>query len=157
MIAIRRRTLIIKVLFFIVSLLSFSRLEDDTHIKCSYQNYLISVALKQANKQIFLPFVTFFRKDVIIVVGINLNTNFQMWFTHAPYLIDTRTFMIRVLICTNLWQNIFVITKLVQSEIDVNDNNIKLNNSAISQMKILENDKSIKELEILNKNLIETK
>ena len=103
MIAIRRRTLIIKVLFFIVSLLSFSRLEDDTHIKCSYQNYLISVALKQANKQIFLPFVTFFRKDVIIVVGINLNTNFQMWFTHAPYLIDTRTFMIRVLICTNLW------------------------------------------------------
>ena len=80
-----------------------------------------------------------------------------MWFTHAPYLIDTRTFMIRVLICTNLWQNIFVITKLVQSEIDVNDNNIKLNNSAISQMKILENDKSIKELEILNKNLIEIK
>ena len=30
MIAIRRRTFIIKVLFFIVSLLSFSRLEDDT-------------------------------------------------------------------------------------------------------------------------------
>ncbi len=42
--------------------------------------------------------------------------------------------------------------QIVQSEIDVNDNNIKLNNSAISQIKILENDKSIKELEILNKN-----
>ena len=104
MIAMSFRAFIIKVFVFInIYLLSLSRLEDDTHIKCSYQNYLISVALKQANKQIFLPFVTFFRKDVIIVVGINLNTNFQMWFTHAPYLIDTRTFMIRVLICTNLW------------------------------------------------------
>ena len=35
MIAIRRRTFIIKVLFFIVSILSFSRSEDDTHIKYS--------------------------------------------------------------------------------------------------------------------------
>lgn len=34
---------------------------------------------------------------------------------------------------------------------------IKLNNSAIRQMKVLENDKTIKELETLNKNLIETK
>ena len=34
---------------------------------------------------------------------------------------------------------------------------VKLNDSAIRQMKILENDKSIKELETLNKNLIETK
>ena len=34
---------------------------------------------------------------------------------------------------------------------------IKLNNSAIIQMKILENDKTIKKLEILNKNLIDTK
>ncbi len=34
---------------------------------------------------------------------------------------------------------------------------IKLNNSAIRQMKILENDKSIKELENLNKKLIDTK
>ena len=38
-ITIRRRTFIIKVLFFIVFLLSFTRLEDDTHIKCSYKNY----------------------------------------------------------------------------------------------------------------------
>ena len=34
---------------------------------------------------------------------------------------------------------------------------VKLNNSAIRQMKILENDKSIKELEDLNKKLISTK
>jgi len=50
MIAIRRRTLIIKVLFFVVSLLSFSRLEDNTHIKCSYKNYILRIVLKQANK-----------------------------------------------------------------------------------------------------------
>lgn len=35
MIVIRWRIFTIKVLFFIVSLHSFLRLEDDTHIKCS--------------------------------------------------------------------------------------------------------------------------
>ena len=32
----------------------------------------------------------------------------------------------------------------------------KLNKSAIRQMKVLENDKSIKELEMLNRNLLES-
>ena len=50
MIAIRRRAFIIKVLFFIVSLLSFSRLEDDTHIKCSYSNYIIIKFIKTSEQ-----------------------------------------------------------------------------------------------------------
>ena len=51
MIAMSFRTFIIKVLIFIfIYLLSFSRLEDDTHIKCSCQNYIISKFIKQANR-----------------------------------------------------------------------------------------------------------
>ena len=47
--------------------------------------------------------------------------------------------------------------ELINDNIPQNERLIKLNNSAIRQMKVLENDKNIKELEILNKNLIETK
>ena len=47
--------------------------------------------------------------------------------------------------------------ELINDNIPQKERLIKLNNSAIRQMKILENDKSIKELETLNKNLIETK
>ena len=48
MIAMSFRTFIIKVLVFInIYLLSFSRLEDDTHIKCSYNNYTIIAFLYQ--------------------------------------------------------------------------------------------------------------
>ncbi|MGN0973177.1 MAG: KilA-N domain-containing protein [Bacilli bacterium] len=47
--------------------------------------------------------------------------------------------------------------ELINDNIPQNERLIKLNNSAIRQMKILENDKNIKELEILNKNLIATK
>ena len=51
MIAMSFRTFIIKVLVFIfIYLLSFSRLEDDTHIKCSCQNYITSKFIKQANR-----------------------------------------------------------------------------------------------------------
>ena len=44
--------------------------------------------------------------------------------------------------------------ELINDNIPQNERLIKLNNSAIRQMKVLENDKNIKELEILNKNLI---
>ena len=47
--------------------------------------------------------------------------------------------------------------ELINDNIPQNERLVKLNNSAIRQMKILENDKSIRELEMLNKNLIETK
>lgn len=47
--------------------------------------------------------------------------------------------------------------ELINDNILQKERLVKLNNSAIRQMKILENDKSIKELEALNKNLIETK
>lgn len=47
--------------------------------------------------------------------------------------------------------------ELINDNISQKERLVKLNNSAIRQMKILENDKSIKELETLNKNLIETK
>lgn len=47
--------------------------------------------------------------------------------------------------------------ELINDNIPQNERLIKLNNSAIRQMKVLENDKNIKELEILNKNLIATK
>lgn len=47
--------------------------------------------------------------------------------------------------------------ELMNDNIPQKERLVKLNNSAIRQMKILENDKSIKELETLNKNLIETK
>ena len=47
--------------------------------------------------------------------------------------------------------------ELINDNIPQKERLVKLNNSAIRQMKILENDKSIKELETLNKNLIETK
>lgn len=47
--------------------------------------------------------------------------------------------------------------ELINDNIPQKERLVKLNNSAIRQMKILENDKSIKKLEILNKNLIETK
>ncbi len=47
--------------------------------------------------------------------------------------------------------------ELINDGIPQNERLIKLNNSAIRQMKILENDKSIKELENLNKKLIDIK
>ena len=47
--------------------------------------------------------------------------------------------------------------ELINDNIPQKERLIKLNNSAIRQMKVLENDKTIKELETLNKNLIETK
>ena len=47
--------------------------------------------------------------------------------------------------------------ELINDNIPQKERLIKLNNSAIRQMKILANDKSIKELEDLNKNLISTK
>ena len=47
--------------------------------------------------------------------------------------------------------------ELINDNIPQKERLVKLNNSAIRQMKILENDKNIKELETLNKNLIETK
>ena len=47
--------------------------------------------------------------------------------------------------------------ELINDGIKQKERLIKLNNSAIRQMKILENDKSIKELENLNKKLIDTK
>ena len=47
--------------------------------------------------------------------------------------------------------------ELINDNITQKERLIKLNNSAIRQMKVLENDKTIKELETLNKNLIETK
>ncbi len=47
--------------------------------------------------------------------------------------------------------------ELINDNIPQKERLVKLNDSAIRQMKILENDKSIKELETLNKNLIETK
>ena len=47
--------------------------------------------------------------------------------------------------------------ELINDKIPQNERLVKLNNSAIRQMRILENDKSIRELEMLNKNLIETK
>lgn len=47
--------------------------------------------------------------------------------------------------------------ELINDNIPQKERLVKLNNSAIRQMQILENDKSIKELETLNKNLIETK
>lgn len=47
--------------------------------------------------------------------------------------------------------------ELINDNIPQKERLVKLNNSAIRQMKILENEKSIKELETLNKNLIETK
>lgn len=47
--------------------------------------------------------------------------------------------------------------ELINDNIPQKERLVKLNNSAIRQMKILESDKSIKKLETLNKNLIETK
>ena len=47
--------------------------------------------------------------------------------------------------------------ELINDNIPQNERLIKLNNSAIRQMKVLENDKNIKELETLNKNLIKNK
>ena len=47
--------------------------------------------------------------------------------------------------------------ELINDGIPQKERLIKLNNSAIRQMKILENDKSIKELENLNRKLIDTK
>ena len=47
--------------------------------------------------------------------------------------------------------------ELINDGIPQRERLVKLNNSAIRQMKILENDKSIKELENLNKKLIDTK
>ena len=47
--------------------------------------------------------------------------------------------------------------ELINDDIPQKERLIKLNNSAIRQMKILANDKSIKELEDLNKKLISTK
>ena len=47
--------------------------------------------------------------------------------------------------------------ELINDGIPQKERLIKLNNSAIRQMKILENDKSLKELENLNKKLIDTK
>ncbi len=47
--------------------------------------------------------------------------------------------------------------ELINDGIKQKERLIKLNNSAIRQMKILKNDKSIKELESLNKKLIDTK
>lgn len=47
--------------------------------------------------------------------------------------------------------------ELINDNISQKERLIKLNDSAIRQMKVLENDKTIKELEQLNQNLIETK
>ena len=47
--------------------------------------------------------------------------------------------------------------ELIHDNIPQYERLVKLNNSAIRQMRILENDKNIRELETLNKNLIETK
>ena len=47
--------------------------------------------------------------------------------------------------------------ELIKDNIPQKERLIKLNNSAIRQMKVLENDKTIKELETLNKNLIDIK
>ena len=47
--------------------------------------------------------------------------------------------------------------ELINDNIPQKDRLIKLNNSAIRQMKVLENDKTIKELETLNQNLIDIK
>lgn len=47
--------------------------------------------------------------------------------------------------------------ELINDNIPQKERLVKLNNSAIRQMQILKNDKSIKKLETLNKNLIETK
>ena len=47
--------------------------------------------------------------------------------------------------------------ELINDNIPQKERLIKLNNFAIRQMKVLGNDKTIKELETLNKNLIETK
>ena len=46
--------------------------------------------------------------------------------------------------------------ELINDNIPQSERLIKLNDSAIRQMRVLENDKTIKELETLNKNLIET-
>lgn len=56
-----------------------------------------------------------------------------------------------------LWNLENTNAELINDNIPQKERLVKLNNSAIRQMKILENDKSIKELETLNKNLIETK
>ena len=47
--------------------------------------------------------------------------------------------------------------ELINDNIPQKERLIKLNNSAIRQMKILEKDKTIKELENLNQNLIDIK
>ena len=47
--------------------------------------------------------------------------------------------------------------ELINDNIPQKERLIKLNNSAIRQMKVLENDKTIKELETLNQNLIDIK
>ena len=47
--------------------------------------------------------------------------------------------------------------ELINDNISQKERLIKLNNSAIRQMKVLENDKTIKELENLNQNLIDIK
>lgn len=58
MIAIRQRTFIIKVLFFIVSLLSLSRLEDDTQQpNVPKKHYIIDVFTKTIEQ------VHFFNKN----------------------------------------------------------------------------------------------
>ena len=61
-------------------------------------------------------------------------------------------------------KHLLILCNLENTNAELNNDNIpqkerliKLNNSAIRQMKVLENDKTIKELETLNKNLIETK
>ena len=47
--------------------------------------------------------------------------------------------------------------ELIDDNIPQKDRLIKLNNSAIRQIKVLENDKTIKNLETLNQNLIDIK
>ena len=47
--------------------------------------------------------------------------------------------------------------ELINDNIPQKERLVKLNNSAIRQMKVLENDKTIKELETLNQNLIDIK
>ena len=54
-------------------------------------------------------------------------------------------------------QKKYFYAELINDNISQKERLIKLNNSAIRQMKVLENDKTIKELEALNKNLIEIK
>ncbi len=83
MIAMSLKTFIIKVLAFInIYLLSFTRMEGDTHIKCSCKDYIIRTVLKQANnlkfKNNFLKFILY-----LLLLPINYDKSYST-FLQAP-------------------------------------------------------------------------